>query len=93
MSITIANTTFNNVRYDAAGDVLYLNVGDPADAVTFDDTPEGHNVGSNATGEIVAVALLHPRWLLEQEGKVAITLPSRVEVSADTLDQALVAAA
>ena len=41
MNITIANTTFNNVKYDALGDVLYLNVGDPADAITFDDTPEG----------------------------------------------------
>jgi uncharacterized protein YuzE len=92
MSITIANTTFNNVKYDAVGDVLYLNVGDPADAVTFDDTPEGHNVGWNAAGEIVAVALLHPRWLLEQNGKVAITLPQHVEVGADALDQALAAA-
>jgi uncharacterized protein YuzE len=93
MSITIANTTFNNVKYDALGDVLYLNVGDPGDAVTFDDTPEGHNVGWNAAGEVVSISLLHPRWLLEEEGKVAITLPSRVEVSAATLDQALVAAA
>jgi hypothetical protein len=93
MSITIANTTFDNIKYDALGDVLYLNLGDPADAVTFDDTPEGHNVGWNATGELVAVALLHPRWLLGQEGKVAITPSSRIEVGADTLDQALVAAA
>jgi hypothetical protein len=92
MSVTIANTTFHDTKYDAAGGVLYLNVGDPADAVTFDDTPEGHNVGRNATGEIVAVALLHPRWLLEQEGKVTITLASRVEISVATLDQALLAA-
>ena len=71
---------------------MYLNVGDPADALTFEDTPEGHNVGSNAVGDVVSISLLHPRWLLEQEGKVAITLPSRVEISAATLDQALVAA-
>lgn len=75
MSITIADTTFNTVKYDALGDVLYLNVGDPADAITFDDTPEGHNVGWNAAGELVAVALLHPRLLLNQDGKVSITLP------------------
>ncbi len=91
MNITIADTTFDNVKYDALGDVLYLNVGDPADAVAFDDTPEGHNVGWNAAGEIVSVALLHPRWLLEQNGKVAITLPQHVEVGADALDQALAA--
>jgi hypothetical protein len=92
MSITIANTTFNHVKYDALGDVLYLNVGDSADAVTFDDTPEGHNVGWNAAGELVAVALLHPRLLLDQDGKVSITLPARVDVSADALGAALVAA-
>lgn len=81
MSITIANTTFDNVSYDEIGDVLYLNVGDPHDAVTFDDTPEGHNVGYSRSGDLVAVALLHPRWLLEHDGEVKITLPQRVDVT------------
>jgi hypothetical protein len=69
MSITIANTTFNNVKHDAAGDVLYLNVSDPADAVTFDDTPEGHNVGWNATGEIVASRAAAPTLAARARGQ------------------------
>jgi uncharacterized protein YuzE len=79
MSITIANTTFDNVEYDQTGDVLYLNVGDPADAVDFDDMPEGHNVGYDAAGRLVAIALLHPQWLLEQDGQITITLPQRLD--------------
>ncbi len=79
MNITIANATFDNVEYDQIGDVLYLNVGDPADAVDFDDTPEGHNVGYDAAGRLVAIALLHPRWLLEHDGQITITLPQRLD--------------
>jgi hypothetical protein len=29
MTITIAGTTFDHHHYDARGDVLYLNVGEP----------------------------------------------------------------
>jgi hypothetical protein len=48
MNVTIAGTVFDDNEYDAVGDVLYLNVGNPDDGVDFDDTPEGHNVGWNA---------------------------------------------
>lgn len=93
MSITIANITFNDVEYDAEYDVLYLNANHPGEAVDYDDTPEGHNVGWNTAGEIVAIALLHPRSILAEHGKVAITLPQHVAVDAATLDQALATAA
>lgn len=92
MSITIAGTTFNDVEYDATGDVLYLNVNHPGEAVDYDDTPEGHNVGWNADGEIVAIALLHPRWELETHGKIELTIPQHVSVDAAAIDQALIAA-
>ena len=44
MSITIADTTFDRVRYDAGADVLYLHKADPAEAVDFDESPEGHHL-------------------------------------------------
>lgn len=92
MNITIAGITFDHVHYDQDGDVLYLNVGTPGNAVDYDDTPEGHNVGWNAAGEIVSIALLHPRWELETHGKVEITLPHHVDLDAAALNQALIAA-
>ena len=42
MTVQIGNLTFDRVRYDAEGDVLYLHRGDPSDAVDFDASPEGH---------------------------------------------------
>ncbi len=93
MNVTIAGITFDNNEYDAIGDVLYLNVGDPDDATDFDDTPEGHNVGWNQAGEIVSIALLHPRSLLAKHGKIELTIPRQhVDVHAATIDQALIAA-
>ena len=38
MSVTIADTTFDRVRYDDDADVLYLHNGDPVEAVEFDES-------------------------------------------------------
>lgn len=92
MSITIAGTTLNDIEYDATGDVLYLNVNRPGEAVEYDDTPEGHNVGWNAAGELVSITLLHPRWELEKHGRIELTIPQHVSLDAAAIDKALIAA-
>ena len=58
MTVTIAGITFDRVRYDAEGDVLYLHVGDPSAAVDFDGVPEGHHVRYGANGELGTRALV-----------------------------------
>lgn len=92
MSVTLGNLTFDRVRYDAGGDVLYLHRGDPHRAVDFDESPEGHALRFDAGGELVGVTIVRPRWLLEHDGKITITIPDRIEVGPDALDQALVPA-
>lgn len=93
MNITIAGITFDNNEYDSTGDVLYLNVGSPDDAIEFDDTPEGHNVGWNAAGQLVSIALLHPRSILAKHGKLEITIPQHhIDVDAAALGPQLAAA-
>jgi hypothetical protein len=42
MNVTVGNVVFDNVAYDRKADVLYLHVGDPATAVDFEESPEGH---------------------------------------------------
>ena len=37
MNVKIAGIEFDNVSYDADGDVLYLHVGNPRTAVDFDE--------------------------------------------------------
>jgi hypothetical protein len=41
MSVQIGNLTFDRVRYNRGGDVLYLHRADPEDAVDFDASHEG----------------------------------------------------
>ncbi len=92
MSVTIADVSFDRVRYDATADVLYLHRGAPERAVAFDETPEGHHLRFGADGELVGITIVRPHWLLENEGKVTITLPERVSIGREELDAALAAA-
>lgn len=76
MSVTIGPITFDRVRYDREGDVLYLHVGDPRTAVAFDASPEGHALRFDAAERLVGVTIVNARWLLEREGRITITLPA-----------------
>jgi uncharacterized protein YuzE len=60
MSVTIADTTFDRVRYDEDADVLYLHSGDPAKAVEFDESPEGHHLRFGADGHLSGITIVRP---------------------------------
>ncbi len=77
MSVKIGGIEFDNVFYDADGDVLYLHVGSPRTAVDFDESPEGHAVRYGANGELVGLTILNARLILEEDGKIVVTLPER----------------
>jgi uncharacterized protein YuzE len=89
MTVTIGHTTFDRVSYDADGDVLYLHVGAPANAVDFDESPEGHHLRFDADGRLIGVTIVNAKWLLERDGKITLTVPERVEVGPDALAPAL----
>jgi uncharacterized protein YuzE len=91
MSVTIGNLTFDRVDYDKDADVLYLHQGDPHEAVAFDESPEGHALRFNAAGELIGVTIVRPRWLLEHEGEITITIPEQVHVPPAALEDALAA--
>ena len=89
MKVTIGHITFDRVRYDDAGDVLYLHRADPSDAVDFDESPEGHHRRFDGDGRLIGVTIVRPQRLLETEGKVTITLRDRISVGADAVEPAL----
>jgi uncharacterized protein YuzE len=89
MTVTIANTTFTDATYDERGDVFYLHVGERQAAADSVGTTEGHAVRYGTDGEVIGITIVNARWLLDRDGKVTITLPERVEVSADALAPAL----
>jgi YD repeat-containing protein len=85
MTVILGDLEFDNVRYDGGADVLYLHVGDPAAAVEFDESPEGHALRYDARGRLVGVTIVNARWLLEQDEQVTITLPKPIQVDRDAL--------
>lgn len=89
MTVTIGDITFDHVEYDAEADVLYLHVGDPAGAVDFDETPEGHAVRFDREGEVIGLTLVRPKRLLERDGELRLTLPVRSDVRPEQLAPAL----
>ena len=91
MSVRIDDIEFDNVSYDAVGDVLYLHVGNPRTAVDFDESPEGHHVRFGPNGELVGITILNARLILEEDGKIVITLPDR-RLEATDLGDVLAAA-
>lgn len=87
MTITIGTVTFDHIEYDADGDVLYLSVGEPREPADSYGTPEGHNVRYAPDGRVIALTLVNPKWLLERDGELRVTIPSRL--SADVLAPAI----
>ena len=84
MSIQIGPYIFDRVRYDHDADVLYLPQGDPARAVDFDETPDGHAVSYDEHGALVGLTLIDVRGLLDeaQGAELLLDLPAKAR-SAD----------
>lgn len=85
MPVTIGGIEFDNVEYDAGGDVLYLHAGDPSTAVDFDETPDGHHVRLGANGQIVGLTLVRPKHILDTHGEVRLTLPVAERLNSEQL--------
>jgi uncharacterized protein YuzE len=85
--IRIGHLSFDQVDYDAKGDVLYLHVGASRDAADADETPEGHVVRYDEQGDVTGLTIVNARWLLERDGGVTITLP-RPQLRASASDLA-----
>lgn len=91
MSVQIGNLTFDRVHYDAGGDVLYLHRADPREAVDFDASPEGHALRFDKDGQLIGVTIVRPRWILEHEGSITITIPEQIHIESAQLGDALAA--
>ncbi len=92
MIVTVGNTSFDNVDYDADADVLYLHVGEPSTAVDFDESPEGHGLRFDASGRLVGVTIVGARRLLERDHRLVVTVPERLELDPAQLAGVITAA-
>lgn len=83
MSLTIAAIDFDRIDYDRDADVLYLSAGDPANAVDFDESPDGHALRYDADGRLVGITIVGARRLVDAGKDVRVQ--ASVTLTADTL--------
>lgn len=89
MTVHIGPYAFDRVRYDHDADVLYLAQGDPARAVDFDETPEGHAVSFDENGDLVGLTLIDIGKLLDEAQGQALRLELPAKASPADLKLAL----
>lgn len=90
MNVQIGPLTFDHAEYDAEGDVLYLHIGEPVDA-EGEETPEGHFVRfAPGTQRVVGLTVVNARSVLDRDGRLEVTVPETVVVTAGELAPALV---
>lgn len=91
VNIKIGPVVFDRAEYDAENDVLYLHVGAP-ERGEGEETPEGHVIRyAPGTGRIVGLTMLSPRFILQRDSRIIVTMPEAVEATADDLAPALAA--
>jgi hypothetical protein len=92
VNVHIGPLVFDHADYDAEGDVLYLHVGEPAEA-EGEETPEGHVVRfAPGTQRVVGLTVINARSVLDRDGRLIVTVPETVEASPDELAPALATA-
>ncbi len=89
MTVRIGSHEFDHASYDAEQDVLYLRRGARRQATSTFGTPEGHAVRLDEGGEVIGMTLVSARWLLERDGRLIVTVPERIESTAEDLAPAL----
>ena len=91
MQVTIGSLTFDHARYDPAGDVLYLHVGQPRSAAYSDETPEGHVVRYGESGDVIGLTLISAKRFLDRDGEIVVTMPETQHVPAAAVKPLLAA--
>lgn len=76
VSVRVGAWTFDRAAYDGRADVLFLHAGEPARAVAFDSSEEGHALRYDANGQVVGLTIVNARWLLERDGQITVTPPA-----------------
>jgi uncharacterized protein YuzE len=91
MTVRVGDREFDNVVYDADGDVLYLHRGRPVPAAETLATPEGHAVRFDGTGEVIGITIVNAKWLMDRDGQITITTSESVETAGSDIAPALIA--
>lgn len=78
-TLALGDATIDRYSYYEKGDVLYLSEGEPTGqpAPDTDESLEGDTVFFDGDGRVTGVTMIGPRFMLERDGTLNVTLPSR----------------
>jgi uncharacterized protein YuzE len=69
MTVTLGPYEFDDVEYDEAADVLYLNRRENVQAAAKQlATPEGHLIRYADDGDVIGITLVNAKWIAERDG-------------------------
>lgn len=93
LPLSLGDVAIDHRNYDGEADVLYLTAGPPRLAADTDESIEGDTVFFDARGDVIGVTMIGAREVLERDGALNVTLPSRgiaVRWSRDVVEPLLV---
>ena len=74
--VKLGDWYFDSAEYDEERDVLYLSMGEPRPGYG-EETPEGHILRYDETGEFCGLTLVGVRGILDDGGYVDVTIPPK----------------
>lgn len=83
-SLKVGPYTFDRAHYDPEADVLYLSRGSLEGAADFDETPDGHAVSYDKSGNLIGLTLVDVRTLVEgacDHDEISLALPKKLVAS------------
>lgn len=88
MTLTLASIEFDKVSYDREADTLYLGI-EGTQAAHWEESPEGHVLRYDASGQICGITLIGVQHHLDSEGSVTVTVSQSQELGSEDLEPAL----
>lgn len=85
MSVQLGPHEFEHASYDSGADVLYLRSGPARAAERTYGTPEGHAVRYDENDRVIGITIVNAKLLSERDGTITVTVPDRIEASAEDL--------
>jgi uncharacterized protein YuzE len=79
LTTRIGEWEFDHSKYDPDADVLYLSIGAPREGYG-EETPEGHFLRFDESGEFYGVTIIDAQRLMQTEGHIVVTLPKREQI-------------
>lgn len=83
-SLKVGPYVFDRAHYDPGADVLYLSQGGLERAADFDETPDGHAVSFDESGNLIGLTLIGVHRLVAEaqgSGEIVLGLPRKAEAT------------